>query len=115
MMVRDEGTGDLRARGGAFKISEDGCSVYLHSGLVAEGLGPADVRNKPLGQAVISVTAGDIRAAEFGLQRDPWPPDSDGHKRDAAHALMTNPNGLGKSRRAKALSRLASQASICIM
>lgn len=113
MMIADEATGELRPRGGAFKIHEDGCSVYLDSELTAQGLGPQDVRTKPFGQAVISVAAADIRGVGFGLQRDPWPTDSDGHKRDSAHALIINHLGIGKNPRARALSRLAALASIC--
>ena len=115
MMISDEATGELRPRGGAFKIHEDGCSAYLDSELVAQGLGPEDVRTKPTGQAVISVTAADVRGVGFGLQRDPWPPDSDGHKRDAAHALIVNHQGIGKNPRARALSHLAALAKICVI
>lgn len=114
MMIRDEGTGNLRARGGAFKIHEDGCSVYLDSVLSAEGMGPNDVRTAA-GQAVISVGAADVASVGLGLRRDPWPPDSDGHKRDAAHALIVNSGGLGKNPRARALSQLARRATICIV
>lgn len=114
MIIRDEGTGDLRARGGAFKIHEDGCSVYLESVLATDDLGPQDVCTGS-GQAVISVAAGDVYEAGFGMKRDPWPPDSDGHKRDAAHALIVNSSALGKSRRERALSRLASKATICVI
>lgn len=111
MFLVDENTGQRVVRSGAFGMDADGCSTYLASVLYQNGLSALDVARAPQ-NVVVSVTAAQVRAVQFGVRPDPWPPESDGHLRDAAHALIVNPNGLGSKRLRKAFRALASEAVV---
>jgi hypothetical protein len=113
MMVVDEGTGDVRVSKAAFKLDSDGCSVYLHSVLAQNELAADSLVRDPQ-NVIISVTAGSVRAVGLGVRPDPWPPDGDGHPRDAAHALVVNPNAIGKNPLHRALRSLAATSTICL-
>lgn len=112
MVAVDIVTGVRRPSSGAFQPDEDGVSVYSEAKLLAAGLGPADLVRGPL-NLVVSVEVGDVRTISLGVRDDPWPPDIDepGHPRNAAHALITGWDDLGRSerrRRQKALTQLPS-------
>lgn len=114
MVTTDVVTGEQRPSSGAFKPDEDGVSVFRQVVLEAAGLGPADVRKAP-SNLVASVLTAELRSEEMGLDvvPDPWPQDTDDadHPRNAAHALVTGFEGLGKNarrRRQQALVALAS-------
>lgn len=68
--------------------------------LDAAGLGPDDVVRNPW-NLVVSVDVGDIRSIRLGARDDPWPADIDEpeHPRNAAHALITGLERLGKNGR----------------
>ena len=112
MVAVDLETGERRPTSGAFKPDEDGLSVYRRGLLDAAALGPNDVVRNPW-NLVVSVEVGDIRLIGLGARDDPWPADIDEpeHPRNAAHALMTGLERLGKGerrRRQKALALLPS-------
>lgn len=109
MVKIDEGTGEPRPSSGAFVWDPDGCSVYLKSELDAADLTVRDLLVEPL-NCVADVGADDVRDVGLDAIRDPWPTDSDGHPRDVAHGLITNPQEKGSKARAKALSTLARRA-----
>jgi hypothetical protein len=111
MLVFDEGTKRLRVRSGAFVMDGDGCSVYLDSMMRAMHLTPYDVAKAPQ-NVVVSVHVEQVRQVDLGIRRDAWPPDSDGHPRDAAHALIVNSSSLSRKASAKARRALAALAVI---
>lgn len=113
MTVVDEGTGERRVRSGAFSMDADGCSVYLESVLSSDRLGPADLIRAPQ-NAIISVTAGEVRKVQLGVAPDPWPSDSDGHRRDAAHALIVKSCDIGSTKLKKAFRALARTAEFVV-
>jgi hypothetical protein len=113
MIVVDEGSGDVRISSGAFNLNSDGCSVYLHSVLAQNELTVESLVRAPQ-NVIISVTAATVREERLGVRPDPWPPDSDGHPRDAAHALVVNPNAMRKKQLLRALRSLAATSRICL-
>jgi hypothetical protein len=113
MMVTDEASGATRASSGAFRLDSDGCSVYRRSMLEAHDLSAEALVRDPL-NVVVSITAFAVRNVRLGVRPDPWPPDSDGHPRDVAHALVVNPNELGKKPLHRALQTLALGSVICV-
>lgn len=113
MIVVDEGSGDVRIGSGAFNLDSDGCSVYLHSVLAQNELTVESIVRAPQ-NVIISVTAGTVREVRLGVRPDPWPPDSDGHPRDAAHALVVNPDSMGKKQLLRARRSLAATSRICL-
>ena len=113
MMVIDEASGATRASSGAFKLDSDGCSVYRRSILEAHDLAVEALVRDPL-NVVVSITALEVRDVHLGVRADPWPPHSDGHARDVAHALLVNPDELGKNPLRRALQTLALGSVICI-
>jgi hypothetical protein len=63
---------------------------------------------------VVSVDVGDIRSLQLGACDDPWPPDVDEreHPRNAAHALITGLEDLGKKERRRRQRELVALPSI---
>lgn len=118
MMVTDQHTNEPRPSSGAFKMNDDGCSIYLHSVLADAGMGVKDVAKTPQ-NVVFSVTADQARRHSLGVVRDPWPDDVDdaaeaAHPRQAAHGLITKPEHLSKNARLKAFRALKEAAVIHI-
>ncbi len=113
MIVVDEATGGRIIRSGAFVVDEDGCSVYRDSVMRESSLGLADLVSAPQ-NVIISVTVAQVRRAALGVRGDPWPDGSDGPPRDVAHALIINPDDLGKKRLHRARQALASDAVVCL-
>lgn len=116
-MVRvDLETGERRPSSGAFKPDPDGVSVYRRSLLEGAGLAANDVIRNPW-NLVVRVNVGEIRSIELGVRDDPWPPDIDepDHLRNAAHALITGLERLGKSRRVRRQRDLVKLPSVAII
>jgi hypothetical protein len=114
MMVYDEASGAISVSSGAFRLDSDGCSVYMRSMLEAHDLAAEALVRDPM-NVVISITALQVRAVRLGIRSDPWPPDSDGHPRDVAHALLVNPYELGKKPLHRACRSLAQGSVICVV
>lgn len=113
MVLKDEETGETRAKRGAFKWDKDGCSGYRHSLLTENGLTWEDVKKRPE-NGVLRVYVADLRnnlIAKIGIANDPWPDVPDPHPRDVAHALMVA-EGLINKKREQALSEIASRAVV---
>lgn len=113
MMVVDDVTGETRISSGAFKLDQDGCSVYRLTVLTARGLDASAVVRAPQ-NAVVAVTAGTVRAVSLDVRPDPNPPEGDGHPRDEAHALIINVRSLGKNPLRRALRDLAATAQFVV-
>lgn len=114
MMVVDDATGETRISSGAFKLDEDGCSVYRSAVLATHGLDARAVVRAPQ-NAVVAVTAATVRSVSLGVRPDPNPPEGDGHPRDEAHALIVNARSLGKNPLRRALRDLAASATFVVM
>lgn len=112
MVAIDQVTGTRRPSSGSFKPDSDGVSVFRRSLLQRDGLGPRDVITSS-GQLVVGVEVGDVRSIALGALDDPWPtgiPEPE-HPRNAAHALITGLEHLGRAsrlRRQRALVALPS-------
>jgi hypothetical protein len=109
MVVFDEGTGLPTLSSGAFGFDEDGLSVYRKRVLRCIGMTPLGAARDPQNY-LVSVTASAVRGFGLGVRADPSPPDGDGHRRDVAHALVTNRHGLGKKPLLRVRKALAEQA-----
>lgn len=113
MIAIDLVTGERRPTSGAFKPDEDGISVYRRSLLESAGLGPRDVVKSPL-NIVVGVRVEELRDIELDVRDDPWPigiEDAD-HPRNAAHALITGFEALGKNPRRRKQKELVGLPSI---
>lgn len=112
----DQLTGVRRPSSGAFQPDDDGVSVYRRSILLANDLGPDDVRNAPL-NLIASVEVGDLRSITLGVRDDPWPADIDepDHPRNAAHALIKGLEALGKNPRRRRQKQLVALASVTLI
>jgi len=116
-MVRvDLETGERRPSSGAFRPDADGVSVYRRSVLEEGGLGASDVVRNPW-NLVVSVNVGEVRSIELGVRDDAWPADivEPTHPRNAAHALITGLERLGKSRRVRRQRDLVELPSVAIV
>jgi hypothetical protein len=113
MIAMDLVTGERRPTSGAFKPDDDGISVYRRSLLELAGLGPQHVVRTPL-NVVVGVQVKDLRDIELDVRDDPWPSDIDEaeHPRNAAHALITGLETLGKNQRRRKQKALVALPSI---
>lgn len=113
MLAIDAVTGQRRPSSGAFKPDADGVSIYRASRLAATGLGVVAVVRDPW-NVVVALGVGDVRAVPLGVRDDPWPDDIDEpeHPRNAAHALITGWQGLGKNERRRRQRALAEAPSL---
>lgn len=112
MVAIDQVTGARRPSSGAFKPDADGVSVYRRQLLEQAGLGPEALITAPQ-NLVVGVEVGDVRSIGLGAWNDSWPADvpDPQHPRNAAHALITGLEHLGKKarlRRQQALVALPS-------
>jgi hypothetical protein len=113
MVAIDQVTGIRRPSSGSFKPDADGVSVYRRGLLEQNGLGPEDVITGPR-NLVVGVEVGDVRSIGLGAWNDPWPtgiPDPE-HPRNAAHALITGLEHLGKKTRLRRQQALVALPSI---
>jgi hypothetical protein len=113
MVAIDQVTGVRRPSSGAFKPDSDGVSVYRRSLLDRDGLGPEDVMTSPR-NIVVGLEVGDVRSIGLGTWNDPWPtdiPDPD-HPRNAAHALITGLEHLGRKARLRRQQALVAVPSL---
>jgi hypothetical protein len=101
----------VRVSSAAFDLDTDGCSVYREAILIGDGLTRRDAAVSTK-NALLAITAAAVRMVDLDAVPDPWPHDSDGHKRDAAHALIINAKGLGKNPLVRARRALADRAEI---
>ena len=87
--------------------------MYRRGLLEQNGLGPEDVITGPR-NLVVGVEVGDVRSIGLGAWNDPWPsdiPDPE-HPRNAAHALITGLEHLGKKARLRRQQALVVLPSI---
>lgn len=113
MVAIDQVTGVRRPSSGSFKPDADGVSVYRRGLLEQSGLGPEDVITGPR-NLVVGVEVADVRSIGLGAWNDPWPtgiPDPE-HPRNAAHALITGLEHLGKKTRLRRQQALVALPSI---
>jgi hypothetical protein len=109
----DQITGARKPSSGVFKPDTDGISVYRHTMLLENGLGPSDLVRQPL-NLIVSVTVEDVRSLDLGVHDDAWPCDADepNHLRNATHALIVGMAKMGKNERIRTQKKLASLPSI---
>lgn len=110
-LLIDAATGESRPSSGAFKPDPDGLSVYRREILHQHGLSAADVAVDRATNAVVGFDVAEARSLNLGVIDDPWPADSDGHPRDAAHALVKGLYELSKNQQLRcrrALTKLPS-------
>lgn len=105
----DDDTGEQRVSSGLYSIKndEDGVSVSRRLILESRGLDITCMLDKPdngLGQ----LTTNAARKTGLDVTPDPFPPYiTDGHPRNAAHALIKGLNEMSKSERKRAQKALA--------
>jgi hypothetical protein len=110
MVLRDEATGEVTFKRGAFKWDKDGCSCHRHVVLHANGLSWVDVKKRHE-NGVLRVQVADLRNNGLGIAADPSPDVDDPHPADVAHALIVvGPVGLSNSKREQAFSKIARRA-----
>jgi hypothetical protein len=88
-------------------------SVYRRQLLEEDGLGPEDVITAPQ-NLVVGIEVVDVRSIGLGGWNDPWPTDvpDPAHPRNAAHALITGLEQLGKKARLRRQQALVAQPSV---
>lgn len=101
LVARDEATGEVRLKSGAFSYDDDGCSTYRRERLEELGLQPLDLIEKPV-QAVVALPAARVRDVGLGIRADPQPVPP---PYQPAHALLVQ-NGLSNKGRQQAFSAL---------
>lgn len=107
-MVWLHGLGDNAPR-----PSASGSSASIAPG-VQQVTGSVAARSWPPSNVIVSVDVGDVRSLNLGVRDNPWPAGSDGHPRDAAHALVTGLNELGSKPQLRCRRHLAKLPSITL-
>jgi hypothetical protein len=108
--VVDQETKEIQIALAALSWDEDGISCYRELILREHGLTWVDIKREPK-NGVFSLVVQDIRRESLGVAFDPYPENSDGHLRDAAHTLIVD-CGLPKKVNKAARERLAVGAKI---
>jgi hypothetical protein len=108
--VVDQETEEIQITLAALSWDEDGISCYREPILREHGLGWVDIKREPK-NGVFSLVVQEVRSESLGVAFDPYPENSDGHLRDAAHTLIVD-CGLPRKQNRAARERLAVGAKI---
>lgn len=108
--VVDQETKEIQIALAALSWDDDGISCYREPILLEHGLTWVDIKREAK-NGVFSLVVQDIRRESLGAAFDPYPENSDGHPRDAAHTLIVD-CGLPKKQNKAARERLALGAKI---
>ncbi|HKI43088.1 MAG TPA: hypothetical protein VKA66_22565 [Mycobacterium sp.] len=82
--VVDQETKEIHIALAALSWDDDGISCYREPILHKHGLSWVDIKREPK-NGVFSLVVQDVRSELLGVAFDPYPDNSDGHLRDAAH------------------------------